>query len=151
MARQARIPKTVPGKSRVKQEKKRERTAAGHVKLIRQLPCCACASPPKSDPHHLMRGVERGMGLTAAGRYTVPLCRKHHTEITPHGDPEAVLMARYGIDARALADALWSASGELQAMERIVLRALQDAAMRRTAPSIIAAKRRPTKIMETQP
>lgn len=153
MPRPARIAKTVPGKSRVKQEQKRERTAASHLKLIRQLPCCACARPPKSDPHHLMRGVERGMGMPAAGRFTIPLCRGHHEEITPHGDPEAVLMERYGIDARALADALWAASGDLPAMERIALRALQDAAMRRTAPSISAGrpKARRDKAAEARP
>ena len=67
------------------------------------------------------------MGMTTAGRWTIPLCRKVHDEITPHGDPEAVLMERYGVDARAVAEALWAASPDIKAMQRIVQRAHWDA------------------------
>jgi len=130
MALPARIGRDIPGKSVVKAEEKKTRVAADHLGLIRKLSCCACGAPPRSDPHHLMRGGDRGGNRTSSGRYTIPLCRKHHEEITPHGNPEAVLMARYGIDARALADSLWSVSGDVDAMERAVFRAHQDARQR---------------------
>jgi len=130
MKRQPRIPRTVPGKSNVKAEQKKERTAADHFEMVKSLPCCVTGNPPKNDGHHLMRGVERGMGIKAAGRYTIPLRHDIHVEITPKGDPEAFLMERYGVDARALADALWSVSGDYDAMERAVIRAFQDAQRR---------------------
>ena len=125
-----RIPRAAPQRSAAKADAKKQREALWHVKLVKTLPCCACGKPAPNDPHHLMRGVERGTSMTAAGRYTIPLCRQHHTEITPHGDPEAVLMERYGVDARALAEALWSASPDAGAMQRAVLRAQQDARLR---------------------
>lgn len=133
MARLApRIPRQVVGKSKVKAEMKRERTAAGHVELIRQLPCAATLTPPRSDPHHMMRvgPGERGLSMTTAGRWTIPLSRRVHIEITPHGDPEAVLLERYGVLHRELSIALWAASPDLDAMERIVERHFQDARRR---------------------
>lgn len=131
MPRQPRIPRTVPGKSLVKEEYKRERTAEAHVKAVGAIGICAATGRVmKTDAHHLMRGVERGTGYKAAGRYTIPLGRDVHTEITPKGDPEAYLMEKYGLDARALSDALWSASGDPDAMERATIRASQDAQRR---------------------
>lgn len=129
MSLRARISREVPGKSIVKAEAKVKREARAHVELVKMLPCCATNKHGPSDPHHLMRvgPGQRGMGMTTAGRWTIPLCRAVHTEITPHGDPEAVLMERYGIDARALAEALWSASPDIKAMQRAVQRAYWDA------------------------
>lgn len=132
-----RIPRQVPGKSVVKAEQKRERRAEDHVELVRQLPCAATGRPPRNDPHHVMRvgPGERGMSLTTGGRWTIPLSRAVHREITPHGDPEAVLLARYGVLARELATALWAASPDLEAMERIVRRHHQEARLRMKAGS----------------
>jgi hypothetical protein len=131
MALQPRIPRTVPGKSVAKAEERKTREARFHVEIVKTLPCCATGKAGLSDAHHLMRGVERGMGLTAAGRYVIPLCRAVHDEIQPNGDPEAVLMARYGVAARELADALWAASPDVGAMLRVVVRHHQDAQRRR--------------------
>jgi hypothetical protein len=125
----ARIKRAVPGKSVVKAEEKERREARSHVELVKMLPCAATLKHGPSDPHHLMRvgPGERGMSLTTAGRWTIPLCRRVHMEITPHGDPEAVLMERYGIPARELAEALWSVSPDVEAMLRIVQRHHWDA------------------------
>lgn len=125
-----RISRNAPQRSAVKANEKKQREARAHVDLVKLLPCCACGKLGPGDAHHLMRGVERGIGLTAAGRYTIPLRRRHHDEIQPHGDPEAVLMERYGVDARALADALWSVSPDVALMNRAVVRATQDAQRR---------------------
>lgn len=130
MALPARIQRRSPAKSAAKADERKQREARWHVDLVKMLPCCATGAPAPSDPHHLMRGVERGMGMTAAGRYVIPLSRVVHDEIQPNGDPEAVLMERYGIDGRALADGLWAASPDLAAMLRVVVRARQEAAMR---------------------
>lgn len=124
-----RIVRSIPGKSIVKAEAKVKREARSHVELVKMLTCCATGAHGPNDPHHLMRvgPGERGMSLTTAGRWTIPLCRKVHTEITPHGDPEAILMERYGVDARALAAALWAVSPDVKSMQRIVQRAYWDA------------------------
>lgn len=133
MALPPRIARQRTAKSAVKQVHKRDRAARPHVELVKLLPCAVCGRPGPGDAHHLMRGVERGMGLTAAGRYTIPLCRAHHDEAQRHGDPEAVLMKRHGVDARALAEALWAVSGDIGAMQRVAFRAHQESAQRRAA------------------
>lgn len=75
------------------------------------------------------------MGRKAADKYAVPLCRHpathsdHHADLHAHGDEEAYLM-KHGIDGRALASALWAARGDQDAMERIVFRFRQEAAMK---------------------
>lgn len=131
MKRQPRIPREVPAKSAVKDQYKRERTAAAHVRMVKQIGVCsATGREMETDSHHLMRGVERGTSYSAAGRYVIPLGRDVHDEIQPNGNPEAILMQRYGLDARALADALWSVSGDEEAMRRITIRAAEDARRR---------------------
>lgn len=125
-----RISRAVPGKSVVKAELRKEREALGHVKLVKTLPCAATGKVGPNDAHHLMRGVDRGTSIKAAGRYVIPLCRKVHEEITPQGDPEAVLLERYGVTARELADALWSVSPDVAAMQRIVMRHYFEARQR---------------------
>lgn len=131
--RSARIPRTVPGKSAVKAEAKKQREARSHVDLVKMLPCCATNKHAPSDPHHLMRvgPSERGLGMKTPGRWTIPLSRGVHSEITDTPDPEAALMERYGVDARALAEALWSVSPDVKKMLRAVQRAYWDAQIRR--------------------
>ena len=130
MRRPPRIARPSPVKSAAKAEERRIRTAAGHVELIRQIRICAATGRHGDvDPHHLMRGpgVVRGTGLTAQGRYTIPLSRRVHDRITKTGQPEEKLLEWYGVLARELADALWYADPDLDAMIRITMRAYQDA------------------------
>ena len=134
MSLKPRIPRTSPQKSVAKAEQKKERTARGHVDLVKGLGVCAASGLiGPVDPHHLMRGVERGMSMTAGGRYTIPLCREIHDKAQRNGDPEAWLMEHYGLDCRALADALWAVSGDETAMMRAVYRANGDAMVRRSS------------------
>lgn len=98
-----------------------------HEETIRCLPCLRCGAPPRSDPHHLQRGLptkERGMGWRAADRYLVPLCRGCHTWVESTGDDEAQL-ASIGITGRYIALALWTVRGDAAAMLRVVERSLQ--------------------------
>jgi hypothetical protein len=104
-----------------------------HRKMVKRLPCLVCGKNGPSDPHHLKRALptnERGASRKAADRYLIPLCRD---PLNDHGngchekaegtDDEAWL-AENGIDGRAIAGALWRATGELDAMLRIVERSL---------------------------
>jgi len=129
MAPPARIQRQVPGRSVVKAEQKRERTARWHVDLVKQLPCVVTGTHPV-DPHHLMRTGEptkRGIGMTEEGKWAIPLCRDIHRRITDTGRPEEALMEWFGVNARDLAMALWAKSPDLDAMLRIVERAHQEA------------------------
>jgi len=118
-------------RSVVKAEAKKEREAKGHCKLVGILYCCATMKPGPSDVHHLMDAGDRGLSYKAAGRYTIPLCREVHSEITDKPYPEEWLLQKYGVLARELADALWAASPDPVAMQRVVLRAYQDAQRRK--------------------
>lgn len=117
--------------------RKREGMSALHLVHIRLLPCLICGEGGKwmtSDPHHLMRLLppdpgKRGMSLKSADRWTVPVCRKHHLEVTDANDDE--WFAARGIDARAVAAALWSERDQgIDALRRIIDRARQMAALK---------------------
>ena len=137
MALPARISRDVPGRSAVKEQAKKEREAASHVRLVGNLTCPITGATSNVDAHHLMRPEPgaRGMGLKSAGRWTIPLHRSIHEEITRQGDPEAYLMERYGLDARALTAALWTVSPDVEEMERVVFRAFQKVQTFLSGPS----------------
>lgn len=102
----------------------REGVSAKHCDYIRQCPCAACLVEPAGTVHHLKSGaakVERGMGLRATDRWGVPLCPRHHAEIEVAGSRnERRVFFEWGVDPHILAMRLWDASGDLEAMTRIV-------------------------------
>lgn len=91
-----------------------------HLVDIRACPCLICGRPA-GIAHHLLstgEGKERGMGRTEADKWAVPLCARHHDQQFPHsvhregaGDEDGYF-ARYGIDGRAAARALWRLRGK---------------------------------------
>ncbi len=73
-----------------------------HLAFVRKQPCMIkndegenCNGTPV-QAHHLMRCGNRGMSLKEWDCYTVPLCWKHHNEVTLTGD-EPVFWEGYGI------------------------------------------------------
>jgi hypothetical protein len=70
-----------------------------HLAFVRSQQCCLvweggqCNGTPV-DPHHLMKIGGRGISLKESDEWTVPLCRKHHTDVTGYGDKE-VFWNRY--------------------------------------------------------
>jgi hypothetical protein len=115
--------------------KVREGEDASHRAMVSRLPCIVCGvEEPRVnvDPHHLQRSVpkdQRGMGLRAVDKYTVPLCRDvaaqsmHHDEVESGGDDEAWLAER-GIQGRDVAAELWRRRGDFEAMRDYVIRHL---------------------------
>lgn len=94
-----------------------------HLEFIRRLPCVICMKPGVdaahirySDDRYLKR--QTGMGERPSDKWTVPLCREHHT--IQHSVNEGVFWRRYGIDPCALALMLHSVSPEIPAGERVV-------------------------------
>lgn len=48
---------------------------------------CTCCGAPADDAHHLIGWGQGGMATKAHDAFTIPLCRKHHTEL--HNGPAA--------------------------------------------------------------
>ena len=94
-----------------------------HLAFVRELECPIYPGERPIEAHHLLRAdPSRGIGRKAADRYAIPLSRKAHSELHSFGAEESWLAAR-GIDGRALAAALWRASGDIPQGLRIVVRA----------------------------
>lgn len=104
---------------------KRPGMSDDHLSCIRQLPCACCLKTPAGEAHHLKQdiGGERGMGLRATDRWTVPLCRLHHDEVERAGSRnEGAFFEGYKIEsAPELAAALWLNTGDVPAMTRVLL------------------------------
>lgn len=104
-----------------------------HLANVRQCCCLICGKegPELIDPHHLLRTGEHGTGRRSADKWAVPLCSDlnegHHLGKNgphAHGDEDA-WFAEHDIDGRAIAKALWSKRGNLEAMQRIAWRTAQ--------------------------
>lgn len=101
---------------------KSQRKSEAHLALIRKLPSCLSGSKP-CVPHHLLsvRG-ERGVGQKAADRWTIPLTWEEHQ--TFHHEctsaTEEFWFVSKGVMPHALARDLWNATGDLEAMERVI-------------------------------
>jgi 5-methylcytosine-specific restriction endonuclease McrA len=128
----ARIPKNIPEPVR----KVRPDMSRAHLANVRLLPCCSCGRAPGGEANHLMHTDHgpngRGTGRKQADRWAIPACRDCHQEVTDVGDDEA-WYAKRGVQARELANALWSARGDLEAMLRISFRFLQEARLKGAA------------------
>ncbi len=124
MRLQPRIQKDMPLVKRLKPSRK----APEHLALVGSLPCVILWTRP-AQAHHLL-GLDLGHGasLKVHDRWTIPLNWQVHDEAHRSGNPSAWLADR-GVDDRALAAALWAASGDAEAMERIVFRAHQGVRM----------------------
>ncbi len=113
----------------------REGDSRAHLAFIRQLPCCVCGVhggiyDPFTQAHHLLRADDRpkGTGRKHLDKYAIPLCSLHHlatsgTDSAHGAGNDETWLAGHGIDGRALAAALWRASGDYDKGLRIVQRA----------------------------
>lgn len=106
-------------------QQRREGNCEKHLALIRELPCCVTGRAGPNDPHHLKSGPaakERGVGMRATDRWTVPLCRVAHDEVERIGSRhEEKWFRENGIpDVVELAAALWNSTGDLKRMTKIV-------------------------------
>jgi hypothetical protein len=92
-----------------------------HLDCIRKLPSCVSGRRP-CDAHHLRVSAERGVGMKATDRWTVPLTRDEHEDLHRFGSRREVeWFARHGIpEPFALAQALWRCTGDEPAMRRAI-------------------------------
>lgn len=54
--------------------------SAKRLNAIRKLPCVRCGRTPVDAAHSNQSAHNKGFGIKADDRYTIPLCRKHHIE-----------------------------------------------------------------------
>jgi len=99
---------------------RREGNSKAHLALIRQLPSCISGRKP-CDPHHLRISSERGVGRKSTDRWAVPLTRDEHDEVHKVGSrKEFAWFQDRGIDCYGLASALWTNTGDLERMDKII-------------------------------
>lgn len=104
-----------------------------HLERVGSLPCLVTGKRDGVHVHHLLRSIppsERGIGRKASDRYCLPLHWEVHRAVHDSGDDEAYLTER-GFDGRAVADALWANRSNIEAMERIIWRARQEASLKK--------------------
>lgn len=108
------------------QRKPRVRDAK-HMACIACLPCVICGSRPVHVAHVRMPDLDRckpytGKGEKPSDRWTLPLCPYHHLDgpDAQHKSNEAEWWTRQRIDPIAMCERLYAATGDLEAMERIV-------------------------------
>ena len=71
-----------------------------YLRKVRLLPCAACLSDTSDqhrDPHHLMRGVNRGLSKKGPDNRVIPLCRKCHNLVHESG-AELIFLANHHIE-----------------------------------------------------
>jgi hypothetical protein len=111
-------------KKHVSAQERREGNCEKHLALIRQLPSCVSGAGGPCDPHHLRSGAalpERGVGMRATDRWTVPLLRVEHDELHRISSrlEEAWFRERGIADVIELANALWVNTGDLERMWKV--------------------------------
>ena len=95
-----------------------------HLRFIRQLPCLICGSPGV-DAAHVRFACEKagkravGVGEKPDDRWTVPLCRHHHTE--QHSKEERLFWVGYNKDPIYISLILYGLSGDTETAERVIL------------------------------
>jgi hypothetical protein len=98
-----------------------------HLRYIRGLPCVVCGNPTSTEAAHIrfssiqFNKRQVGIGEKPDDRWTVPLCGEHHR--TQHQENERAFWAAHRINPLSVADELWSATGDHERGEQIVLRA----------------------------
>jgi len=103
---------------------RRQGMSADHIACIRKLPCCVCLKQGPSEAHHLKAGTgERGMSVRSTDRHTVPVCRVHHDAVERIGTRNEVAWFREhgGFDCAELAATLWSNTGDVSAMLKVLM------------------------------
>jgi hypothetical protein len=111
-------------KKHVSAQERREGNSKDHLELVRQLPSCVSGIAGPCDPHHLRSAAalaERGVGMRATDRWTVPLLRVEHDELHRISSRlEGAWFAERGVDdVIELAAALWANTGDLERMWKV--------------------------------
>jgi len=83
----------------------------GHLRFIRGFECSVTSSDfhgGKIEAAHVRIGTDGSMSVKPSDNWTIPLCGLHHNR--QHMIGEATFEKEYGIDMKAIAEALWARS-----------------------------------------
>lgn len=83
----------------------------GHLKWIRGFECSCTAAvlhTRKVEAAHVRTGTDGAMGMKPSDNWTIPLCDMHHK--IQHDMGETAFEQTYGVDMKAIAQALWQRS-----------------------------------------
>lgn len=111
-------------------QKRPRKADDGHLRSIRQLPCCVCGSHRNVEAAHLRMPsiqfgkAEAGIGAKPDDAWTTPLCADHHRLLpnSQHNIGEKKFWELHSINPFILALSLWKATGDDILMETIVTR-----------------------------
>jgi hypothetical protein len=95
--------------------------AAGHLALIRRLPCISCDNDSGCEAAHLRINTGAGTGLKPGDRWALPLC--HTCHVKQHAIGEHAFWDALDLDPVGVAVALHAKSGDLAAMRELVFAA----------------------------
>ena len=90
-----------------------------HCNFVRSHNCCVpgCDARP-IEVAHVRVGTGGGMALKPSDRWTISLCRDHHSE--QHRDGERTFDKRHGITMKALAEEFTRASPHRKKLEEML-------------------------------
>jgi hypothetical protein len=95
--------------------------AAGHLALVRRLPCISCDSDNGCEAAHVRLGTGGGTSLKPGDRWALPLCGACHRE--QHAIGEVTFWRGLDLDPVGVAVALHAKSGDLAAMRTLIFAA----------------------------
>lgn len=76
----------------------------GHECAVGRLPTCSS----RIEAAHVRTGTDGGMSMKPGDNWAIPLCSWHHS--TQHRIGESAFEQEYGVDMKAIAQALWAKS-----------------------------------------
>jgi len=94
-----------------------QRRSPAHCDFVRDHACVVCGSFDKIEVAHVRDGTDCGMGMKPADRWTISLCRPHHSE--QHRIGEGPFEQLHGIDMKALAAEFVKASPKRVLLEQM--------------------------------
>ena len=124
--------KSAPRRPSVSASLTRGRTTdAGHLALIRQLPCLKCGLDPCGEAAHVRMnsaafGKRQALGPKPGDEWTVPLCRACHQSDpdAQHRVGELAFWSAIGINPLIVARDLYRVTGDALAMRAVTLVAI---------------------------
>jgi hypothetical protein len=83
-----------------------------HLRFVAAQPCLVCGRSP-TDAHHIKFAQLPAMGRKVSDRFTVPICRLHHSELHRRGN-ERAWWQTHAIDPLPIAASLWERMHEAE-------------------------------------
>lgn len=108
-------------------------TDAGHLSLVRTLPCLKCGLDPCYEAAHVRMnsaafGKRQAIGKRPDDQWSVPLCRACHQSDpdAQHRIGEAAFWSSLGLNPLIIAKAIYRVTGDPVAMRAVILKFIAE-------------------------